>query len=64
MLVCGDNFNSNKPLRQVRMILLGRKGCRGMSKIRILNPRPRLQTKGTTLKHLDIEIERKMRFRY
>ena len=37
VLVCGDNFNSNKPLRQVRMMLSGRRVCRGMSGNRISN---------------------------
>ena len=37
---CGENFHSNKSLRIVRMMLLGRKGCRKMSKIRIPNPCP------------------------
>ena len=39
MLVCGDDFHSNKPLRQVRKMLLGRRGCRRISDIKILNPR-------------------------
>ena len=35
VLVCVENFHSNEPLRQVRMMLLGR---RGMSVTRISNP--------------------------
>ena len=31
--VCAENFHCNKPLRIIRMMLPGRKGCRGMSKI-------------------------------
>ena len=38
VLVCGKNFHSNRSLRQVRMMLLGRRGCRGMLRIRISNP--------------------------
>ena len=35
MLVCGENFHSNKPLRIVRMMLSDH---RGMLEIRISNP--------------------------
>ena len=39
VLVCWDNFRSNKLLIQVRMMLLDRRGCKGMSDIRISNPK-------------------------
>ena len=40
VLVCGKDFHSNKPLRIVRVMLPGRRGCKGISEIRIPNPGP------------------------